>query len=137
MPMTPSPKILALIALQLLTSSCSARNASRRPTLVEVWRGGDDGLTVRLADAIEDAFRRSPAFTLSSGRKAHTLIVTIPSNVGWKQVGNRTRVLYTVNFSSDTAQNLGASSGACWDDSLATCASQVIKHANSAAGKIH
>jgi hypothetical protein len=135
-PMTTSRKLFAMIALQLLPSACSPSTASRRPTLVEVWRGGDDALTVRLADAIEDKFRRSPDFTLSSGRKPHTLVVTIPTNVDWKQVGDRTRVLYTINFSSDTVPNLGSSSGACWADTLAECAADVVKHAKAAARKI-
>lgn len=137
MSMIPFQKmIFAVIALHLLASACSANDGSRRPTLVEVWRVGDDGLTTKLADAIEEGIRRSPAFVLSTGRKPNTLIVAIPTNVGWKQVGNRTRVLYTVNFSLVSAQSLGTSSGACWADSLAKCAARVVKDAKVAAGKI-
>ena len=52
---------------------------SARATLVEVWCGGDDGLTLRLRDALENAFKSSPAFALSTGKKPGTLIVTIPT----------------------------------------------------------
>jgi hypothetical protein len=114
MPMTQLQKLLVAAEFSALLSTCSASYGSRPPTLVEVWRGGDDALTTKFADAIERGFSQSSAFTPSTGRKPHTLIVTIPTNVTWKQVRNRTQVLYTVNFSSDDSQSLGTSSGACW-----------------------
>ena len=106
------------------------------PTLVEVWCGGDDGLTIRLRDTLESAFKSSPDFHLSSGKKPGTLVVTIPSNVGWKQVSWRTRVLYTAKFASPDNQNLGGSKGSCWDDTLAKCAAQIVRDAKVAARQV-
>jgi len=108
----------------------SIERASGRP--VEVWGGADDGLTIRLRDALKDAFRSSADFYLSSGKKPGTLVITLPSNVGWKPVGGRTEVLYTAEFASD-GQNLGGSTGSCWDDALAKCAAQIVKDAKIAA----
>ncbi len=108
----------------------SIEPASGKP--VEVWGGADDGLTIRLRDALKDAFRSSADFHLSSGNKPGTLVITLPSNVEWKQVGGRTQVLYTAEFASD-GQSLGGSKGSCWDDALAKCAAQIVKDAKIAA----
>ena len=89
-------------------------------------------MTVRFRDALKDAFRSSADFHLSSGEKPGTLVITLPSNVGWKQVGGRTQVLYTADFASE-GQNLGGSKGSCWDDALAKCAAQIVKDAKIAA----
>jgi hypothetical protein len=104
-------------------------SAKRNPTLVEVWVVGDDRLTARLRDALEDAFKSSPDFRLSSGKKPGTLLVTIPSNVEWKQVGKRTKTLYTIEFSSVDNQVLGVSKGSCWDDVVMKCANKIVKDA--------
>ncbi|HUQ94518.1 MAG TPA: hypothetical protein VM120_22740, partial [Bryobacteraceae bacterium] len=45
----------ALIAAGVVTEAAAAK-----ATLVEVWVGGDDGLTQRLRDATEHAFQSSP-----------------------------------------------------------------------------
>jgi len=118
---------------------CLALGASASPkyTLVEVWCGGDDGLTTKLRDTLENAFKSSSDFRLSAGEKPGTLTVTIPSNVEWKLVGKRTQVLYTVKFSSADNRHLGSSAGSCWEDSLSKCASKIIRDAKTAALKIH
>jgi hypothetical protein len=109
-------------------ASGTVEGASGKP--VEVWGGSDDGLTIRLKDALKDALR-SPEFHLSSGNKPGTLVITLPSNVGWKQVGGRTQVLYTAEFASD-GKNLGGSQGSCWDDALAKCAAQIVRDLKTA-----
>jgi hypothetical protein len=107
----------------------SIERTSGKP--VEVWGGSDDALTVRLRDALEDAFRSSADFHLSSGKRPGTLVITLPSNVGRKPVGGRTQVLYMAEFTSE-GQNLGGSKGSCWDDALAKCAAQIVKDAKIA-----
>lgn len=113
----------------------SIERASGKP--VEVWGGADDGLTIRLRDALKDAVRSSADFHLSGGKEPGTFVITLPSNVGSQQVGGRTQVLYTAEFASPDGQNLGGSKGSCLDDALAKCAAQIIKDAKIAAGKIH
>jgi len=125
------------IILALFIAQSTVEGASTRQTLVEVWSGGDDGLTLRLKDTLEKAFKSSDAFTLSSGKKPGTLIVTIPTHVAWKQVGERTKVLYTVDFASVDKQPLGSSKGSCWDDTLTKCTSKIVKDATAAARKVH
>src|SRR5581483_11802229 len=80
-------------------------------TLVEVWLGGDDGLTQRLGDALERAFDKSRDFTPSTGKKPGTLIVSVPKNVGWKEFGSRTQVRFTIDFKAADDVTIGRSEG--------------------------
>ena len=121
--------VLTVAFLLIFVTFMETSSAKRNPTLVEVWVVGDDRLTARLRDALEDAFKSSPDFRLSSGKKPGTLLVTIPSNVEWKQVGKRTKTLYTIEFSSVDNQVLGVSKGSCWDDVVMKCANKIVKDA--------
>jgi hypothetical protein len=49
---------------------------------------------------VVEAFNSSPDFELSSGDRPGSLVVTIPTNVDWKEIGKRTRVMYKVEFTS-------------------------------------
>src|SRR5436305_218333 len=95
-------------------------------TPVEVWHVGDDGLTQRLTDAIEKALKNSRQFNFSTGRRPGTLLLTIPTNVAWKQIGNRTQANYRVEFSTIERRQLGISTGVCWDDTLTGCAKKIV-----------
>lgn len=112
-------------------------DASPKLTLVEVWCRGDDGLTLKLRDTLETALKSSSEFHLSSGKKPGTLIITIPLHVGWQVVGNRTQVLYSVEFASTENQDLGSGTGSCWEDALSKCARKIVKDAKITARKIH
>jgi hypothetical protein len=107
-----------------------------QPTPVEVWRVGDDGLTMKFSDAVETEFKASPAFVLSSGKKPGTLIVTIPTNVAWKRIGKRTQIRYAIEFKSINEKKLGSNAGICWENSLQNCAAQVVRAAVSAANRL-
>ena len=127
----------ALVLCSLLFSLGLELAASPKLTLVEVWCGGDDALTTKLRDTLENAFKSSSEFRLSTGKQPGTLTVTITSNVKWKLVGNRTQVLYAVEFTSTDNQHLGSSTGSCWEDALSKCGSKIIRDAKTAARKIH
>ena len=129
--------VLGMIMIAcLVAGACSSDSSSGKTRLVEVWRGGDDVLTMRLKDAVESAFRSSADFALSSGKRPGTLMVAIPSRVRFKQVDGRTQVLYDATFSTTDGQNLAASTGSCWDDALMTCALKIVKDSKAAARKI-
>lgn len=136
MPFSPprAGLILSIVLALLVVRAVAARN-DPAPTPVEVWSGGDDGLTQRLRVVLEEAFKASSDFRLSNGKRPGTLLVTIPSNVEWEHVGKRTRVLYTVEFASGN-KNLGAHHGSCWEEELRKCAAQIVKRAQISASKI-
>ena len=118
------------------SSLCSGATNSVYSALVEFWHVGDDVLSERLAEQVENAFQQSPYFTISSGKKPGTLVVTIPTNVDWREKAGRTRVHYQVNFTSTDNRRIGSSQGLCWDSALADCASQIVRRARIAARKI-
>ncbi len=116
-----------LIAVALLVPNTTGAEPERpHKTPVEVWSGGDDGLTQRLKASIEKEFESSSDFQMSEGKKPGTLIVTIPSNVLWREQSGRTQALYTIDFTLESGRNLGASKGKCWDDDLARCAVRIV-----------
>ena len=125
-----------LLALFVVVANSGSYAGPVNPTPVEVWTGGDDGLTQKLRHEIESKFKSSSDFVLSSGKKTGTLIVTIPTHVAWT-MKVRTHLRYNVEFSSSDAVGLGKSSGSCWDDNLADCASQIYRSARRAAHKLH
>ena len=126
-----------LLAVALFVQ-CATGAEPKRPqkTLVEVWSGGDDGLTQRLRAAIEKKFESSADFEKSEGKKPGTLVVTIPTNVSWRQKGERTEVLYTIEFGSSDGRSLGVSKGHCWDDDLDKCSTRIVRDARAAARKV-
>jgi len=103
---------------------------------VEVWSGGDDGLTQRLQDAMERAFQASPDFVMSFGKKPGTLVVTIPTHVKWQNVSDRMLVRYKLEFSSASGQRLASREGQCWADEYPKCAARILDDAKAAARKI-
>lgn len=107
-------------------------DAQQKPTAVEVWCGGDDGLTIRLRDEVEHALSSSPDFQMSSGKLPGTLLVTIPTNVGWKRAGTKTRVIYKIDLSVVGGKNFGERTGSCWDDDLQSCSQSILKDSRAA-----
>lgn len=122
-----------LLAGAVAASCAGTLPHESNPTPVEVWRSGDDGLTVRFAEAVEAAFQASPLFSKSSGKQPGTLMVTISSNVGWQPVGDRVRVSFKVAFTDAAGRHLGTNAGSCWEDELSRCANEVVGRAEDAA----
>lgn len=121
----------------LATSGCAtAAPFEAKPTPVEVWRGGDDGLTSRFADALEAQFLAASDFTPSTGKVPGTLIVTIPTNLSWRQIAGQTEVSYTVEFTGVSSESRGRSVGSCIEDNLAECANHVLRDARIAKSKL-
>lgn len=112
----------------------SVTASAATPVPVEVWRGGDDGLTSSLADAVEKAFNSSSDFALSTGKKRGTIVVTIPTNVDWTKTFGRVKVIYRVTFDSADGKRLGARSGSCWESALQKCARQIVREATKISG---
>lgn len=132
--------LLATILICLfLPVQNTAIEVKQSKTAVELWCGGDDNLTQGVCRALESEFASSRDFLLadeSSHQRQVKLIVTIPTNVDWRERGTRTRVFYTVEFKSSTDRKLGKKKGACWEDELKTCASQIVREAKIAARKL-
>ena len=88
----------------------------------EVWTGGDDGLTQRLADAVRSRLEVSPPKT--------PVIILIPTHVGWNDIRGRGRmwVTYRVEYRRGEAV-IGRGTGSCWEDQLDRCAAEIVRRA--------
>lgn len=96
-------------------------------TPVEVWVGGDDGLTIRLADAVEQAIKASSSFTyVERGSVPDALSVGFPGHVTWAKVNGRIRVKYRVELGRQE-QKVAEAEGACWESELQRCALAIVR----------
>jgi hypothetical protein len=110
------------------------RNQRKMP--VEVWCVGDDLFSQGMCQALFSAFESTPEFDWLDENKPGNLIITIPENVGWKKVGKRTKVSYSVEFSTFDDRVFMTRKGWCWQQEYATCAHQIFQHARVAASKL-
>ena len=106
---------------------------TRRPTAlihqpIDLRVVGDDALTLRLRDALEQSIARSPKFYLAS-QQPSAVVIKIPSNVRWRRDGRRLKVLYTVEFTIGGYRHEAA--GSCWSDSYAKCSSDIMRSAET------
>jgi len=105
-------------------------------TPLELWCIGDDVFSKGMCQAFFAAFESSPDFNLQEKNKLGNLIITIPENVGWKEVGKRTKVTYVVEFSTSDERVFMIRKGWCWHEEYAKCASLILKEAKVAARKL-
>ena len=125
--------LLTLVGLALVFQETPTHQSK---PVVEVRCGGDDNLTQGVCRNVYNEFASSPDFVTTDEGNTGTLIVSIPTNVHWKERGKRIRVFYVVEFLSNNEKKLSKKKGECWEDDLKTCASLVLKQARSAARKI-
>ena len=115
----------------ILLSACVTQNEGSESTTsatpVEVWVGGDDGLTIRLADAVEEALKASPRFTyVERGSVPDALRLGLPGHVTWAKVDGRVRVKYRVELER-RGQKLAGAEGGCWESELQRCALAILR----------
>ena len=121
-----------------ITNLVSARSipataAFGTPLHVDIRHGGDDGLTLRFADALKAAFHDAELLTLIGERKFGTWVVTIPTHAGWTGIGDRIRMSYRVELTETGSRRVTEKSGLCWDDDLVGCAKRLAEEIENAA----
>ncbi len=119
----------ALAALLGCARSTEGPGSSAAPRRIDLRSGGDDGLTVRFRDALEDAIRDDHDFVLALGNEARTpstVVATIDGHLRWKTVESRTQVSYKIKIEGPTEKSLGSIEGSCWEDELSACATQAL-----------
>lgn len=124
--------------LEFLTVSAAITGCApadpQPPVAVEIRRGGDDGLTVRFADALETGVRGSRIFRASGPGRPARLVFEIPRSLGWTEIGSRVQVHFQVDFKSGDSRVLGTSRGTCWETNLNVCVARVLNDAPRASG---
>ena len=134
MQMTLLASIIILVAVFPIRNDPEIKNQRKLP--VELWCSGDDSLSQRMCQAFFAVFESSPDFDLQDENKPGNLIVRIPENVGWREVGKRTKIFYVVEFSTSDDRVFMTRKGSCWHEEYAKCANQILKEAKVAARKL-
>ena len=116
-----------------LTAAPAIGDTKSKSVPVEVWRGGDDGLTIKLSEAVETALKASGKFSLSRGKKPGTLLITFPHSVIGQPDGNRVSVGFEVTFSTADNRVLGEVKSGCHEDELTVCVDEIVETATAAA----
>lgn len=124
----------AAVLILVASAACSAAagkvvSSKHARVPVALWVGGDDGLTQRLADALRTEFGKSRKFALSDADTRKSLRVTIPENVGWREINGRTQVNYEVRLARGV-QSFRGRRGVCWETELAVCAKEIVRNAS-------
>ena len=135
MQMTLVASIMILVSLSPIEQK-TLGTGKQKKTPVELWCVGDDVFSKAMCQAFFAAFKSSPDFNLQEEHKLGNLIVTIPENVGWKEVGKRTKITYVVEFSRADNQVFMTRKGWCWHKEYGKCAVQILKDAKVAARKL-
>ena len=138
--MQPKYALSCLVFALLLAQSPEAsaqKSESETRVSVAVFCSADDGLTLKLCDAVERSLRRSRGFSLSGNRALSTLRLRIPTNVHWESANGHIQVQYKVEFwSAEDVKKLGEVAGSCREIKLSDCAKRILLKAEEAAGRL-
>ena len=124
--------LMLLASLEACATLPAASVSAANAVPVEIVTGGDDGLTLRLADAVRHKFERSALFALAPAGTLNVRSVGIPTHVGWEKAGGRTRVSYLLRLER-AGRKVAESGGTCWETELEVCAREIVKAATAAA----
>ncbi len=92
---------------------------------VELWRGGDDGLTNRAFDALEKAFGDATDF--NPARPGEGVVkVTITDHLAWRQDGDVLRATAPYEISRAGAAPL-VGKATCTETTLPVCADKIVR----------
>ena len=105
---------------------CLSQSTPEAKQPIVVLCNGDDGLTLRLRDASERAFNETTDLPLASRHRDAVYKVMIPTNVDWRQIGSRTKVLYTIEVLTMNDKKIGTFKGSCWDAKIGDCGTQIV-----------
>lgn len=131
--------VAALVCMGAGSSPSVCLAAADTPTRIELWRTGDDALTVRFATALEVALSKSGSFLVALGgapRTPNTVILRIDENLKWKATDVGMTASYRISFEGPTGKSLGKSKGSCSDTDLDACTAQALRDTRRAAARL-
>lgn len=113
-----------IFAIALLCTNAAGESGNGKIP-VEIWRGGDDGLTVKLADNLNEIFKASNTFTTGKFGTGESLLVKIKENVNLEDLDGRKKIKYSVSFEKKSGLVLHVSEAGCWADEISECAKDI------------
>ena len=118
-----------MLALAAPFATALAHDTEKVP--VELWTGGDDGLTQKFAGSLHNAVAASS--TLENTGVGHgALRMEIPTHLYWKKAQERTHFQYVVILVDAHGRYVGSSIGGCWESDMDNCATRVVADASTA-----
>jgi hypothetical protein len=102
--------------------------ASRRIP-IELWRGGDDGYTLRLGEALEKALGESGVFLPIVMHDPTAMHLVIETNLRPVESGDNPKAQYVVILEPSHGPPLGAIHGKCRGSEFDRCAHSVVASA--------
>ena len=120
-----------MFLLLMPSASLAQPETIEKPAPVEVWCGGDDGLTQKVCDATEQAFRTVHDFPLRKAEQIAKFKVVIAPNVEWKKVQGRLQILYAIELRDTNDKEIGRFDGSCWESKVRACGTQILASTRS------
>ena len=113
-----------------LAAGCLYASVSLGAVPVELWTGGDDGLTQRFADSVLTAISESRDFSAAHANEG-ALVMRIPTHVYWSEVRGKINFSVVVIMTDNHSKYLGVSTGSCWEEAMKSCAEHVLSDARN------
>ena len=110
-----------LVGAALSTTQPSAE-AARKPVSLRLV--GDDGLSLRFADALQAELAHDPYLRPSSTSEPAALTIESDHNIRWDKLNGRKVAIYTVYVGSKRDDPI---TGVCWENELFKCARDVLR----------
>jgi hypothetical protein len=120
---------LAMSVALVASAHGTAHSAQRLRTQLHVI--GDDGLTVRFADALRAAIAASPKFAPAVSGSPYDIRLLLAGNLYWQDTSQGLNFNVVVVVTSNEGRYLGVSTGACWEAHMQDCAQKVLSDALS------
>ena len=116
-----------IIALPcILLVACVSAPATDTPIPVDFWRVGDDGLTQRFAEALQQRLRASGRYRLITAGEHAEIVITITDHARPVTFGGVDYFRYDVTFGRDADTIFGRSAGRCMRRQMSDCARRIV-----------
>jgi hypothetical protein len=123
-------KWLTLAAMLLVPAAGAPQPEPPKPRVpVLVQLTGDDGLTQKLSDSLEQGLRKHPRLRLASTAGEAVVTIRSESNVGWDKLSGRLVVIYTLYIDKGEPADEPIT-GICYEIGMAKCVKDILRIAS-------
>ena len=114
--------LLEILIAATVSTAQPPVEVARKPVSLRLV--GDEGLSLRFADALQTELIHDPELRPSKIGEHSTLTIESDHNVRWDELSGRQVVIYTVYVGSKRDDPI---TGVCWENKLSKCARDVLR----------
>jgi hypothetical protein len=107
-------------------------HAAQARVAVCLWRGGDDGLTVRLTDKLEETINGTRSLVVGGCGLKDQPTITLPTSVKWVKQGTSMHITARVILTGRNLTAPVAIESHCSDERLIDCANDIVNRSLAA-----